>query len=456
MAEPSSRDGSIEVLELDGPAPADAEIAISAVPLGSGKTQDAKSFLREALDQELFRGVEELRGLSKSNMGGHQFYFYETRRGVEQHMLVATTLEGYILQIVLAAHDEKMLKQLEASFEHVVFFSPSEMQQYLAAGAKPYDGPSTSSHQMALLLADPPIGHLDQGKVRGDFYENAQLGFSYRIPQGWVLEAEGAVIPAVERSRTRENFGRPLLAPGEKQLIGACTKTLFSAWQKRPSSDGQISYDDFGEVTVSATSLACFPNMKFPDSAEDKRGFKDFLLQFGLTHPILNDMRDGRAFNAGGSIFLFLHGTVAFSIPDDELSRRLSIALAVTQRRGYLLTWFFAAPHDSELKALTDERVSFDPDTPPASVANVTQPGGGVASGANETPASSATTAAPAAPATSAPAAAPASETSAPADTAATSDAGAAAPASSAPPSLLRPGETMESQQGKGAPIKKK
>ena len=71
-------------------------------------------------------------------------------------------------------------------------------------------------------------------------------------------------------------------------------------------------------------------------------------------------MRDAKAFTAGGNVFLFLHGTVGFQIPDDELSRRLSIAMAVTERRGYLLTWFFAAPHDSELQALTDERVSFD------------------------------------------------------------------------------------------------
>lgn len=461
----ASRDGSQQVLELGGPPPVDAEISITAIPMATeGKNQDAKAFLRYALDQELYVGVEELRGLSKAELSGHQFYFFETRRGIEEHMLLATTLDGYILRVVLASHDEKMLKQLESSFQHVVFFPPKELRQHLDAAAQAYDGPAISSHRLASLQADPPISHLDPGKIGGDFYENAALGFSYRIPQGWILEAEGAVQPAVERDRARQNFGRPALGATERRLLEACSRTLFSAWAKRPGADGQIPYDDFGEVTVTAISAACFPGMKFPQDANDRQAFKDFLLQYGLTHPILTDMRDGKAFTAGGNTFLFLHGTVAFRIPDDDLSRRLSIAMAVTERRGYLLTWFFAAPHDSELQQLTDERVSFDS---PAltNPAITTQPGGGAASSAGETrPAaavptpSPATSAAPSqtvaasSPSADSTSAAASSDGSSPAQT------GADQQPTSAPshPSLLRPGETMESQQGKGAHIPNK
>ncbi len=100
--------------------------------------------------------------------------------------------------------------------------------------------------------------------------------------------------------------------------------------------------------------------MKFPDSATDQQAAKDFLLQFGLTHPIIDDMRDGKAFSADGNVFLSLQGTVGFQVPNDALARRLSVAMLVTQRRGYLLTWFFAAPHKQELKTLTNERVIFD------------------------------------------------------------------------------------------------
>jgi hypothetical protein len=456
------------LLELVGPPPADPEISISAIPTSTGRDQDAKARMRFELDQELFRGVEEIRGLSKANFSGHQFYLFETRRGIEQHVLLATTLDGYIVHVALAAHDEKVLHKLEASFRQVEFFSPADLGQHLAKGAQPYDGPSISSHHLEALEANPPAGRIDPGKVRGDFYENAGLGFSYRIPQGWTLEAEGAVQPAVERARAREDFGRPRISRTEHRLMEACSRTLFSAWAKRPGPDNQIPYDDFGEVTVSAISLACFSGMKFPESAKDSQEFKDFLMQFGLTHPILSDMRDAKSFAAGNNIFLFLHGTVAFQVVDDDLSRRLSIAMAITQQRGYILTWFFAAPHDSELQALTDERVMFD-SAPAPTVASATQPGGGTPSanapavtnepvpvgssaqsGANSPPTPNENGAPAASSSTGATAT---SGTSGSPDAADQTDMPADA---SGKPTLLRPGESMQTQQGKGATMPKK
>ena len=38
----------------------------------------------------------------------HQFFLFETRRGIEQHVMLATTIGDYILQVVVAGHDEKM------------------------------------------------------------------------------------------------------------------------------------------------------------------------------------------------------------------------------------------------------------------------------------------------------------------------------------------------------------
>ncbi len=444
----AARDGSIQLLELGGPPPLDAEISICAIPTAGGKNQDAKTLLRYALDQELYRGVEELRGLSKSSFAGHEFYSFETRRGIEQHFVLATTSGDYILRIFLAAHDDRTVKQLESSFEHVVFFAPADLYQYVEAGARPYDGPAISSHQLEALEADPPAQRIDPGRINGDFYENPAISFSYRIPQGWTLEAEGAVQPAVERDRAKENFGTPRVGRNEHRLMDACSRTLFSVWAKRPAADGQISYDDFGEVTVSAISLACFPRMKFPDNATDQQAAKDFLLQFGLTHPIIDDMRDGKAFSADGSVFLLLQGTVGFQVPNDALSRRLSVAMAITQRRGYVLTWFFAAPHNAELQALTNERVIFD-SAPPAKVAEASKPGGGVAE--TTTPPASDSTAA----AQTSLAAGAGGPASAGTSTSSTASSDQQQTTDTTRPSLLRPGETMQSQQGKGEPISK-
>jgi len=266
------------------------------------------------------------------------------------------------------------------------------------------------------------------------------------------------VQPAVERDRSREDFGRPRMGRTEHRLMDACNRVLFSAWAKRPAADGQITYDDFGEVTVSAIPVACFPAMKFPEDATDREAFKAFLTQYGLTHPIVDDMGSGKVFLEDGILFLYLHGTVAFQPPDDELSRRLSMAMSITQRRGYILTWFFAAPHDSELQALTQQRAIFDPG-PAVNVASASQPAGGTVAGDSlpHPPAGEAATpsAATPAPAAANDGAAPETQSAA----AATSDQPQPeqeSPADANRPSLLRPGETMQQQQGKGPLIKPK
>jgi len=451
VPEPASRDGSIPMLALAGPAPADAQVFIAAIPTAGGKG-DAKLLMRQALDQDLYRGVEELRSLSKASLSGHEFYFFETRRGIEQHMLMATVDGDYVLRVGLASHDEKTVKRLESALQHVVFFAPGTARQYLSTDAKPYDGPSISSHRLAILNGDPPAKHIDAGNISGDFYENSMLGFSYRIPQGWSIEKQSAVQSAVEQYRLKEDLGRPRMGGIERQLVDDCSRTLFSAWAQRPGPDGQVPYDSFGEVTVSAMSLGCFPSMSFPANATDREAFKNFLAEFALTHPIVDDMREGKVFTQDGLTFLFLQGTVAFQVQGDELSRRLSLGMAITQRRGYLLTWFFAAPHDEELRALTNERASFDRGSA-VTAANTPQPGGG---GALENAASSVPTSLPAAqpPSPASVSRTEANPTDAPPNQTA-QPATASTPPATSPPSLLRPGETMDSQQEKGVPIKK-
>jgi hypothetical protein len=462
VPQPVARDGRIQMLQLAGPPPAYAVVSIVALPLRAKTAPDAKAILRKALEQELFYGVEELHALSKTTLAGHLFYFYETRRGADQHMALATSLDGYAVLAVLAANNEKTVKELETSFQHLTFIAPAQVRAYAGADAYEYEGPAISSHRLARLQADPPANHIDAGKLSGNLYENQGLGFSYRIPPGWTLESEGAVQPAIERSRKRDDE-RPWMGEGERELMKACGRTLFSAWAKRPGTDGELSYDDFGEVTVTATSASCFPGIKFPASSADRQAIKDFLLQFGFTHPVLRDMRDARAFTSGVSVVVFLRGTVAFQVPGDELSRRLSIAIAVTSRRGYFLTWFFAAPHDSELRELLDEKVSFDAE-PLNRDAIATKPGGG----ANLSPNSQ--TLAPAladvvpseAQPVAASARAPSSSAQAGAGQSSAGTTSAAGPTkqqdapdttASSPPTLLRPGETIEDQQVKGKPL---
>jgi hypothetical protein len=444
VARPMATDGSAQLLELVGPAPDDGSISIVAVRQEKDGPS-AKLVMRRTLDRDLYVGVEELRPLSKTSIHGREIYYFETRRGIEQHMLLATELDGYVLEFTLAAHNDKLLKRMEAGVQKMEFFAPIDYREHITADAREYEGPAISFHRLAQIEADPPVKHLDPGKITSSAYWNTSLGFNYRIPNGWVLESDGAIEPAVAQSRS-QNTGKSV-AKAESLLIDDCSRTLFSAWARRPGPDGLIVYDGFGEITLSALSLACFPGMEFPSNANDIEGFKAFLARFALTHPILQDMRDSKSFSRNGVIFLFLHGAVAFKAKDDTLSRRLSVAMAITERRGYILTWFFAAPHDSELQELLDARVHFDAETPVERAASKpaepeTVPGGG-----ESTPQAS-----------NVPAPASA-QTSQPANTTQTDsvdvDSQKQPKPADSPPSLLRQGETMDGQQGNGPVIQK-
>ena len=466
-------DGSIALLETLGSSPHRSILAISALP-SPDKRPDARLLLRRELDDELTIGVEELHGLSKTSIAGHQFYFFETRRGIDQHAIYATDLDGYVLRFVTAGRDPKVLQQLQAALAHMRFFPPDSISEYVGVGCAPYEGPAIPSHVLNELANDPPARKLDAGKVTGNVYENSALGFGYELPKGWHFGTQAAVMPAVTRSR-EQNSGQSAIPPNQLTLLNACERTLVSAWRMMPQQTGEIAYDDFGEVTVSAMSLECFPNVKFPDLSKGKDTVRDFLVAYSLGHPVLQDMKNVRAFDHDGRTFIVMDGVVAYKEDGDPLSRRVSVAMALTRHRDYLLSFFFAAPHESELHDLMNAKAMFDPEPAvkeasvnPASgathaPAEALQPGGSLPASAAPTPSASAPSSDASQNAAAKPSANDAAASSKSASPDANQPAASAEPGSQANadaatfhPSLLKPGETMQEQQAQGAPLPRK
>jgi hypothetical protein len=461
----SPADGSVALLDLLGSSPHRSELAIRAYAPAE-KRPDARLLLRHELDNELSIGVEELHGLTKTSIAGHPFFYFETRRGIDQHAIFATELDGYVIHIFTAGRDSKLLQQIESAVAHMRFFPPASVREYVGVGCEPYEGPAIPSHVVAQLKSDPPANELGAGRVSGNVYENKVLGLGYELPKGWNLGTEAAVMPAVERGR-EQKLGKPAIGANQKALLEACERTLVSAWRKVPQQSGEIAYDDFGEVTVSAMSLACFPNVRFPDLREGKDSLRDFLVAYSLGHPILSDMKGARAFERDGHTFIVMDGVVAYREDGDALSRRISVALALTKQRDYVVSFFFAAPHEADLRQLMNANAAFDPEPEvkqaKASPSTVTpntsselQPGGSVGTNSPATSKSSA----PAVSESSQGAqnasmnASPAAPQSSTTAQAAQSD--QAAPSEPFHPSLLKPGETMKDQQMSGAPVKKK
>lgn len=456
---PTTLDRRILLLAMAGSGPPHPVVSISAFEYRGKNWTDAKGILRRELDQELYTGVEELHGLSKTTIDGHQFFYFETRKAVSQHMELTTELNGYVLLVLLQANDPKMLADMTSSFYRAKFFPPQEARQYAGPEAAAYEGPAISSQRLRELKSSPPVERMDPGQVNGNIYRNAQIGFLYEFPDGWSVQPKGAVEPAVERYREKV-LDEPGLGPREREVVKTCRRTLLSVWKSKPDADGQVPYEEFGEVTLSAMPLSCFPNIRFPDNPKDADALRRFLMGYSFTQPLQRDMRDARSFETAGKTFVLTSGTIAYKVEGDALSRRISVAIALTQHRGYLLAWLFAAPHDSELRELMNAKVGFDPDPTGKATTTITAGGGETArEGRAEPPATESAAADDPAnvnPQPNTGVASTAAPTPAGSGATAAATPAAANPSSGFKPTLLRDGESMQRQQMEGKPVPNK
>jgi hypothetical protein len=359
MPQPASPDRRIQLLELSGSTTAHPAISIGVYEHKTKNYTDAKTLLRRQLDQELFHGVEELHGISKTTVGNRQFYYFEARQGVDQHISLAGEVEDYVLQIDLRTRDPKLLKDLQADIVAMEFFSAHDAGKHCGSIASPYQGPAISAEHLRQIRETVPAESIDPGKVTAGVYRNAQVGLSYQIPPGWDVQPVGAIEPAVERYREKM-LGEPLLGPRERALVKLCRKTLVSAWRTKPDSDGQVPYDDFGEVTLSALPLSCFPNIRFPNDIQDAASIREFVMGMNISQPLQRDMTSASAFTADGKLYVVTRGTIAYKEQGDSLSRRVSVSLVMAEQRGYLLIWLFAAPHEAEMRELMSAKVNFE------------------------------------------------------------------------------------------------
>lgn len=397
VPQPGALDRRIQLLELIGPAANRVVVSISAYEHKNKNYTDAKSLLRRELDQEVFSGIEQVHGVSKTAVGDRPFYYFESRKGQEQHIVLAAEMNGYVVQVDFRSRNVDVLHQLFAAFTRAEFFAPREAERRAGVQAAVYQGPAITEQHLLAVRESKPADRIAQGKVAGRLYSNSQIGVTYEFPQGWSVAAEGAIEPAVVRYREKVT-GEPILGPRERGVVKACRKTLLSVWKTRPGADGEVPYDEFGEVTLSAMPLACFPNIRFPSDVKDAAAVQDFVVGIRLTQPLQRDMTEARTYEAGGRPFVLTHGTIAYKEQGEALSRRISLAMAMTPQRGYLLIWLFAAPHDAELRELMAAKIGFEADTEPATANSNRKGSGEPAASASTAPSPQPGQTAPAAP----------------------------------------------------------
>jgi hypothetical protein len=104
--------------------------------------------------------------------------------------------------------------------------------------------PGSSSSAHARKPAPAPDSNLDAGSVSNGIYRNRELGFTCKIPAGWVLRTE---------EMNEEDDGQ------SDQEVGKSGHVLLAAFSRPPAARGQ---EVNSSILIAAESAAEYPGLK--------------------------------------------------------------------------------------------------------------------------------------------------------------------------------------------------
>lgn len=101
---------------------------------------------------------------------------------------------------------------------------------------------------------------LDPGTVTNDVYRNKTLGFTCKIPAGWVLRTdEISAEDADDQAANNENNDSSKTGPAPAPASSAGAKVLLAAFSRPPAAKGE---DVNSSILIVAESAASYPGLK--------------------------------------------------------------------------------------------------------------------------------------------------------------------------------------------------
>jgi hypothetical protein len=180
-------------------------------------------------------------------------------------------------------------------------------------------------------------------------YSNDVLGLRYEGPSGWTVTA-GSIDPANLDYRTPD--GRP---------ASQCFKILVSSHSPQNESGFNSIMDLF------AIDPACFSNVKFPRSLNDRKSILTFseriTKSFSKTPYVSRKGADVGAVTLAGRLVVQLTGDDVINA-GDERKLHVNTLLCVTESNGYWVAWA-AVADDPTREQLTATNISFQVSTIP-------------------------------------------------------------------------------------------
>lgn len=99
---------------------------------------------------------------------------------------------------------------------------------------------------------------LDPGSVSGGVYRNQTLGFTCKIPAGWVLRTDEMNAPEPE-SASGQGGASDAAKPGAEPASSAGAKVLLAAFSRPPAATGE---EVNSSILIAAESVSAYPGLK--------------------------------------------------------------------------------------------------------------------------------------------------------------------------------------------------
>jgi len=180
---------------------------------------------------------------------------------------------------------------------------------------------------------------LDAGAVSNGVYRNSGLGFTCRIPAGWVLRTEemnarDEVAPAKEDRAAGDRADE-----GGCPHAGGCGRVLLAAFSRPPEARGE---DVNGSIVIAAESAAAYP------------GLKDAAQYFG---PV-TEVAKAQGFEVEEEPYEFAVGTRTVVRADFQKNigtRVMRQSTLVVLAHGYAVSFTFIGGTEDEVEELVGE-----------------------------------------------------------------------------------------------------
>jgi hypothetical protein len=140
-------------------------------------------------------------------------------------------------------------------FFHLSMLAMVAVPLRLVAQALPSSS-SSSSGKSAVKDHPTNSSGIDSGSVANGVYRNKDLGFTCKIPDGWVLRTE-EMSAREETARGNEDADSAKSSPHAASSAGA--KVLLAAFSRPPAAKGE---DVNSSILIVAESAAAYPGLK--------------------------------------------------------------------------------------------------------------------------------------------------------------------------------------------------